>query len=233
MSGPFDFGSKKPAAPAPAAPVARRAPTNPVEEHVKKALEVHPGVEAVRLRGRCATLMAMKVQDVIHWGERNLRPHQQAANIQAEIAKEFGRIDATTYLNAALTASQREPSIFEKLTAKKPEDHERILKSVRDDLSRLLVRAQALKDEYSPEVTDLMLDRISLETCAPDKFKDPRDKAIADNRVRTLLAAHQTGLMLMQVLDNAVIQCSDFIQQIDSFLSFTIPQMKLGNYGSR
>lgn len=231
MSNPFDFTPKSPAATPPPSVGRRAVQSSPVDGYIEKALELAPEVERHRLKGRCQTVLNMKVQDVISWGQRNLEPLQRASTIQAEIAQDFGRIDAVKWLQETVEASQRKPSMLDVFKAKTPDFYEQKMVLVRREVELLLQKATKLREEYLPEVTDLHLDLVSLIACK-DRFQGS-EHDIVQNRIRTLTASHQTGLMLVQVLENAIGQCATFIQEIDSLLSFTIPQMKLGNYGVR
>jgi hypothetical protein len=183
-------------------------------------------IDPARLRGRIDMLLQARNETVIQWGEANLTPLQKASNIQAKISAELQRIDATTFLNEAKDAAMGNSRGLFGMFPKKPDDYERKLTIVKSDLMKLMMNTESEYRAFVPEVSDLNLDSSALGVVIGE-YTDSILLNIANSRLKTLLLAHQTGTMLLTVLENTIQQCAQSIEQIDSMLSVTIPQWKL------
>ena len=188
-----------------------------------------PDASKGELRGKIDTLLHhTKTENLIAWGSLNLDPLQQASNIQAEIANELRRINATEALAEARDAVMRPITLFDRVTGRKPEHYEMRLSLAKTDLTALMIKAEQQRKSYAPEVRDLHLDAIAL-IVAHQEWDDPVMMQLGNSRAKTLLQAHQTGTMLLITLMNCVQQCGQFVEQIDGLLTTTIPQWKMAN----
>ncbi len=196
---------------------------------IEQAQKSNPDIPVARLRGRIDTLLTVKIEVLTQWGEVNLAPLQEASKIQADIASELQRIDAIGRLNAVKDSFTRERGFLDRFTAQKtPEQHEFILKDAKRALTDLMIKSDRQRREFFTEVHDLHLDAIALVVTLGE-YKDATMANIANSRSKTLLLAHQTGTMLLTVLENTSAQCAQFIEQIESMMSVTIPQWKLAS----
>ena len=193
---------------------------------IDEALARSPDIDPARVRGRIDMLLKATTDVLIKWGEANLLPLQEASKIQAHVANEMQRIDAVGSLNETKDAISGNRGFLDRFTQKKPEHYEFRLNVAKRALTDLMILSEQHRAIFLPEVHDLHLDSIALVVVLSE-FKDATRMNIANNRSRTLLMAHQTGTMLLTVLENTVQQCAQFIEQIDSMLSVTIPQWKI------
>ncbi len=202
-------------------------PRTLTDDLIDKALAQCPTLSKADMRGKIDTLLHhTPVEKLVDWGGLNLVPLQQASNIQATMAAELNRINATEALIEAKDASTRGPSLMDRISGKKPEFYEYRLKQAKTDLTALMIKAEAQRKSYTPEVTDLQHDATALLVTLGE-FADAMMQSIGSSRTKTLIAAHQTGLMLIASLTNTVTQCATFIEQIDSFLTVTLPNWKM------
>ena len=172
-------------------------------------------------------LLTATNETLIQWGEVNLTPLQKASDIQARIAAELQRIDAVGRLNEAKDAAMGvSKGFFDRFAQKKPDTYEFKLQESKRDLLKLMSESDRQMKGFLPEVRDLHLDGLALSVVIGE-YQDAVLMNIGNSRLKTLLLAHQTGTMLMTVLENTVQQCAQYIEQIDSMLSVTIPQWKL------
>lgn len=205
----------------------KERPRTQTDYLVERAVDKSPDIDPARVRGRIDMLLKANSELLIQWGEVNLAPLQQASTIQANIANEMQRIDAVNCLNEAKDAvCGNAKGFFDRFSQKKPEHYEFRLKNAKRELTLLMVQSEQQRRSFSPEVHDLHLDSIALTVVLPE-YNDAVLMNIANSRTKTLLLAHQTGTMLLTVLENTVQQCAQFIEQIDSMLSVTIPQWKM------
>lgn len=204
----------------------RERPRTIVDILVDKAREQSPDISG-EIRGKISVLLNHTTNDtLISWGQLNLVPLQQASNIQAEIANELQRINAVDVLAEARAAVTRPPSLYDRISGKKPEQYADRLNRAKDDLIALMVKTGDNRRIFAPEVKDLHHDAIAVAVCLPE-FSDPVLANIANSRAKTLMQAHQTGTILLHVLETTVSQCAAFIEQIDSMVNVSIPNWKL------
>jgi hypothetical protein len=180
------------------------------------------------IRGKIDTLLHHTSTDrIVEWGNLNLAPLQQASNIQATIAAELRRINAVEAMTECKEAACRPTTFFDRVTGgKKAEFYEARLGLAKNDLVALMIKAEAQRKSYRPEVHDLLLDAVAM-VVTHSAWTDPVMMQLGSSRAKTLLAAHQTGTMLLQTLDNTVSQCGQYVEQIDGLLTNTIPQWKM------
>jgi hypothetical protein len=191
-----------------------------------KARTIAPGMQIDRLRGRIDQLLVIDMEALTKWGDLNLLPLQQASGVQADIAAKLQSIDAVGRLKEAHDAVCRPVTFFDRVAGRKPEHYEQSLATAKRGLQELMLKSEAQRREFEPEVIDLHLDAIALSVTLTE-FSNPSMGNIANSRTKTLLLAHQTGTMLLQVLTNTIEQCATFLGQIDSLINVTIPQWKL------
>jgi hypothetical protein len=204
----------------------KERPRTVVDNLLDKATAIDPSI-GNELRGSITELLKLATTEtILEWGNINLIPLQKASNVQAEIANELRRINAVEALTEAKDAACRPPTLFDRVTGKKPEYYEARLVMVKDDLLKLMLKSERQRKEYHPEVRDLHLDGVAMAVTHPE-WTDPVMIQLGNSRTKTLLQAHQTGVMLLQTLENCVAQCGQYIEQIDGLLSTTIPQWKM------
>ncbi len=192
-----------------------------------RAKAINPEIETHRIKGRIDSILSTDITFLLDWGNRNLEPLRDVSTKKSFISNELSRIDAIGWLKLSKEASCKKPSFLDRFSAKSPDYYEGMLSKARSELLSLVDTLNKMKIEFFREVHDLYLDAISLQVCIDDLPDD--HKLIADNRVRTLLASHQTAAMLQQTIELSLKQSADHIQQIDSFLSVTMPQWKMVN----
>lgn len=197
---------------------------------VDRALDKSPDIDPARVRGRIDMLLTATSELLIQWGEVNLVPLQQASSIQATIASEMQRIDAVNWLNETKEAMSGNKGFFDRFRVKKPEFYEFQLNTAKQELAKLMSKSEQQRKSFLPEVHDLHLDSIALVVVISE-YTDAVLLNIANSRSKTLMLAHQTGTMLLTVLENTIQQCAQLIEQINSLLSVTIPQWKLAQQG--
>lgn len=210
----------------------KERPRTKTDYLVDRALDKSPEIDRARVRGRIDMLLAATSELLIQWGEINLTPLQQASDIQASIASEMQRIDASTILNETKDAISGNRGFFDRLRVKKPEHYEFQLNNAKQELTKLMLKSEQQRRSFEPEVHDLHLDSIALVVVIPE-YTDAVLLNIANSRSKTLLLAHQTGTMLLTVLENTVQQCAQLIEQINSLVSVTIPQWKIAQQNPR
>jgi hypothetical protein len=81
---------------------------------------------------------------------------------------------------------------------------------------------------YKPEVRDLQLDYASLLVVA-QHMPDQTNSSIALKRAQSMQGSHQIGTMLLETIENIKLQVASLIQQIDDFMSQTLPAWKMAN----
>ena len=218
----------------PTAPVKRaERPKTKTDELVAKALGIDPTVPHYRLSGRIDMLLVSPVSELVNWGQQNLTPLQDASNIQTRVTADLNRINPVKWLTEAKEASCKAPSFIDRFTnANSPAFYEAMLNKTRLELCTLMDDATKERTRFTPEVTDLHIDQLSLAVCIDEFQNDLSLYNIANQRAKTLLMAHQSGTILLQVLNQTIEQCANFIQQIDSLLNVTIPQWKIA-YGNK
>lgn len=180
-------------------------------------------IDSARLRGRIDMLLTGNNETIMQWGEVNLVPLRNAADIQSRIAARMSQIDPSAILTQAHDAMVKK-SIFG--FGKKPEHYERLLPDVKKQLMGLLQDTDREYRSFVPEVSDLNLDTASLSVVVGE-YQDAITLNIANSRLKTLMMAQQTGVMLLSMLENTMQQCIQYGEQIDSFISVTIPQWKV------
>jgi hypothetical protein len=214
----------------PPRPQRRERPKTKTDLLIEKATQLEPTIPPHRLRGRIDTILHMSVTDILDWGNRNLAPLQDTSKRKAHIASEINRIDAAGWLMRTKEASTKRPSFLDRFTAKPPTFYEGMLKKTRAELLHFVKELEVMKKEFFREVTDLHLDATAMMVCV-DVFQDDHAKTTAHNRVKTLLLSHQTAAMLQTTIEQSMMQCAQFIQQIDDLLSITLPNWKAA-YGN-
>lgn len=115
--------------------------------------------------------------------------------------------------------------MFDRFTAKPPAYYEAMLQKTRSELFKFVQDLEGMKNTFFREITDLHLDAISLLVCSEDLPDDLQMSA--QNRVKTLMASHQTAAVLQHTIEQTLLVCADYITQIDSLLSVTLPQWKV------
>lgn len=200
-------------------------PRTPTDDLIDRIRDRDPSLDPARLRGRLDILLSATTDTILQWGEANLIPLQKASDIQARISKELQRIDASQHLNDAKNAVMAKKGMLGFLS-KKPEFYEDKFRTAKVDLLKLAQDTDREYRAFVPEVSDLHLDSSTLGVVL-GTYQDTVLLNVANSRLKTLLMAHQTGQMLLTVLENTIQQCSQYVEQIDSMLSVTIPQWKM------
>lgn len=200
------------------------------DELIDKAQSIDPKMTMMRLRGRIDAILPMSVSQILDWGDRNLTPLQDTSNRKAKIAGDIMRINAAGWLTESKNASCKVPSFFDRFSAKPPSFYEGMLKKVRGELIQFVKELDQMGKDFFCEVGDLHCDALAMLVCADD-FKDDNCKIAAHNRAKTLMASHQTAATLQQTIEMSLQQSAQFIQQIDDFMSVTLPNWKMA-YGS-
>jgi hypothetical protein len=206
-------------------------PKTKTDELLEKAHGVDPSVPMGRLKGRIDTILAMSVSDILDWGQRNLTPLQNVSGRKAKIAADISRINASTWLQEALNASCKVPGFLDRFTAKPPAYYEGMLKKVRGELLVFVKELDQMKAEFFREIGDLHCDALAMMVSA-EEFPDDQAKNMAVNRAKTLMMSHQTAAMLQQTIENSLSLSAKYIQQIDDFMSVTLPNWSMA-YGAK
>lgn len=205
-----------------------RAPQAPTKTDllIQKAQQIEPSIRPERIRGRIDTILPMTLSQILDWGNRNLTPLQNTSNAKAEIAGDLSRIDPSGWIQRTLEASCKPPSFLDRFNGKPPSYWEGMMQKTRTELQQFVVKLDKMKGEFFREITDLHLDAVSMLVCV-DEFADDSLKMAAQNRGKTLLAAHQTAAMLQMTIEQALMNCANYCQKIDEVLTVTIPQWKM------
>lgn len=209
-----------------ATPVRAQRPRTLTDTLLDRAKAIYPDL-SMEMRGKIDMLLNhTNASNVVDWGKINLLPLQMASNEQSKIAGELVRIDATGALNDTKNAALRPPSFIGKLSGKTPEHYEKRLSLIRGEIVKILQQTTDLLVKTKIEVDDLHHDCIAMVVTHPE-WTDSALSQLGNSRAKTLMQAHQTGLMVLQTLENYVSQCALSIEQIDSMLTTTLPQWKL------
>jgi hypothetical protein len=213
------------------APKRAERPKTKTDELLEKAHAVDPTVPMARLKGRIDTILAMTTSDILDWGQRNLTPLQNVSGRKARIAADISRINASTWLQEALNASCKVPGFLDRFTSKPPAYYEGMLKKVRGELLAFVKELDQMKSEFFREIGDLHCDALAMMVTA-EEFPDDQAKNMAVNRAKTLMMSHQTAAMLQQTIENSLAMSAKYIQQIDDFMSVTLPNWSMA-YGAK
>lgn len=226
----------RPATPAPR-PQPYRPNTSPLAQAsnpkvaacIAKAQQIEPTVQEHRIKGRIDTILKMSVTELLDFGNRNLDPLQDTSARKAQIAGEMSRIDATGWIERTKDASCKPPSFMDRINPPKPPSYfEGMLKKTRAELIAFVGELEKMKNTFFREITDLHLDAIAMIVCS-ECFDDAHAQMTANNRGRTLLAAHQTAAVIQTTIEQSMMICSQNIQTIDQLLSVTLPNWKAAN----
>lgn len=217
------------APPQSAPPIRASAPLpqhNPlIEQLVAKAQEIEPSIRPERIKGRIDVILASSLTDLLDFGQRNLTPLQNASARQSKIMAEVSRIDAAGWIEQTKDASCKRPGFMDRFTTKPPHFYEGMLQKARAELIVFTRELEQAKKDFFREISDLHLDAVAMLVCA-QVMSDDHSKMTADNRGRTLLQAHQTAAIVQTTIEQAMLQCAQFVQTIDQLLSVTIPAWK-------
>ncbi len=197
-----------------------------VDELINKAKSADSSLDPMRIKGRIQTLLPYSTIDILDWGERNLAPLRDASTKKTNILNEMNRINAFGWLEEAKNASCKTPSFLDRFTAKPPHFYEAVLAKCRGEMMVFVASLENMKKSFEREVKDLHLDALALTVCC-DQYSDLNTKQCAVERAKTLRLAHQTAAMLFTTIEQTMQQCSNAVQQIDSFVSVTLPNWKM------
>jgi hypothetical protein len=210
-------------------PLRPTRPKTKTDELIDEAKSLDPTIDAIRLRVRIDTLLSADMSFILNWGERNLAPLRAASGIQSQLSGRMAQINANGWLRESMEVSCKKPSLMDLLGAKKsPEYYESMLLKARTELMALVAEAGTIATNYEPDVRDLQLDYLSMHVVAAH-MPDPHNSTIAMNRSKSLQGSHQVGAMLLETIKNIKLQVAQLVQQIDDFMSQTLPAWKMAN----
>ena len=210
-------------------PLKPTRPKTKTDELIDEVKAIDPTIDAIRLRVRIDTLLAADMKTILDWGESNLVPLRAASSIQSKIVARMDQINANGWLRESMEVSCKKPSLMDRLAAKKsPEYYEAMLTTCRSELMALVDETVTIATNYKPEVRDLQLDYASLLVVA-QHMPDQTNSSIALKRAQSMQGSHQIGTMLLETIENIKLQVASLIQQIDDFMSQTLPAWKMAN----
>ncbi len=200
------------------------------DDLVAKAIADDPGLQAhaMRIKPRFATLCGCCDDDVLDWGERNVKALRSVTESNAKLAARINQMKCTEWIDRTSEAANSDRGLLTKLfrNAENPQYYQTRLTGVRDELVAALKDLKVLYEEVKPDAEDLRMDIASLQTYHnhnPGRFDD----VIVHGRLRTLIAAQQTVVMAMQAIEQSRTVCTTNVQTIDRLLQVTIPNWQL------
>jgi hypothetical protein len=199
-----------------------------IDDYIDKALKIDSTITPLEIRAKISSAMTKTIEGLLTWGDHNLIHIQAASNLQTRIASRMNQINAAGWLKDAMDASCKKPTKFGNIFSApaSPEYYDSMLRKTQDELMQIVQEATTIEKNYSIEIRDLQLDGISLMVVL-DNITDTTDQMIANNRVKSIMAAHQTGVMLLETMKQIKLQCADYIQRIDDFRIITLPNWKI------
>lgn len=190
---------------------------------LEKAKTLDPLLAGHRLfRARLETFLDLRPSAWVTWAENDLRVLVNSASAQAECARQLSLANAVKWASDCEQAYKKPPGLFDRLTAPKPEFYRERLSQARDALQQVAAKIETLQADLKPRLETVSVDALVLQVATADAV-DPSDQITSTRRLQTIVGGQQTGLMIVQALENMAVAIATQKATVSDLLTITIP----------